>query len=229
MTKDQRGIMKAHDQYSINPELAHFDEPSVRMDSVVGGWRETVLRLYNDSQPRPDLHPDCLAWLDKKCEVGEPIDLLHKRELLSVRVLDAAVCSIMLSFASIQFLINQKLRGEPNLFVRALFLCAQRLEEFVHNIDFSKSQILNALEFYRPIRSGSNLEETDQCFQGLRSRITTRDTGSVREDGLDETDGPGVDAAETKEVKSFTLLWSGHLWDEKMCPRSSPKKKKGKK
>ena len=158
--KDQRGIMKAHDQYSINPELAHFDEPSVRMDSVAGGWRETVLRLYNDSQPRPDLHPDCLAWLDKKCEVGEPIDLLHKRELLSDRVLDAAVCSIMLSFASIQFLINQKLRGEPNLFVRALFLCAQRLEEFV---DFSKSQILNALEFY--IRSGSNLEETDQCFQ----------------------------------------------------------------
>ena len=150
--------------------------------AVLGATCALKLRfayLYDDTRSFPTLYSECEKWLSSVCEVDKPIDLLHERNLLTGRVLDAVICLIMMSIGSIQLHHSRhhsrhrscsNPREESNLFVTALELCAEKLEDFVPDIKFSPCQIRYALKLYM---SYLQLEHDCSCFQVLRSKINS--------------------------------------------------------
>ena len=177
---------------SIHAKLAYVDNfdagySDVQTDSSAGRL-DSVARLYDSNRPAPILHDQCESWLSEKFEVGEPIDLLHRRNLLAGGVLDAAMCSMMYSIAAIQSLVNpQVTKQEPNMFVSALEHWADKIDQFIDIEPLSKSEIEAALVFYMAGIGGADV----RVFEGLMCKIASQESdvvrASVRADGtLDE-------------------------------------------
>ena len=137
---------RSQPQMRIKPDGDEFlDEP----DEMVVGRFEFVNQLFDGDKQKPSLDHTTHAWL--KTLTKGPLIELEQRRVLQEKVLDAALCSIMYSIASIEIVFNSKNVANPNHFLIAFMHAVATLDLLKQGVKVSVNQLVQSWGFYHEV------------------------------------------------------------------------------
>lgn len=214
---------------TMQPELRYFDP-----QHAVGNWVAQSLKPV-DSEPhhpkpgryvfvtkfyksygkqgeRHQLSELCLRWLDSIADYKSPLGVLAERGILCDEVLQAAVCSLMWSVASIQVEEDPTTVNDPNLFLLG-FLHAAAAFDCFHGVELTLDHLREGWKFYQAVVVANNINDNE--LQQLFKEIT-RDwkisKGKLKKLCSVETlEGPEVESLSVQTVKVQITLFSSSL------------------
>ena len=178
-------------QMRIKPDGDEFlDEP----DEMVVGRFEFVNQLFDGSKQKPSLDHTTHAWLKTLPDAKGPLIELEQRHVLQEKVLDAALCSIMYSIASIEIVFNSTNVENPNHFLIAFMHAVATLELSKQGVKVNPNQLVQSWGFYRQVLVKNKVN--DEELIKLRHRLFLKEKRVV-------SDGGDEDCTEFGKVSSI--------------------------
>lgn len=141
-------------------EIIGEDEDQV--DAQMNRFRYAV-ELYNRRKSIDGLDEKTMAYIDTvtKLADGGPLIELNKRHLLTGRVLETAICSMMYSIAAIELACDTSRRkvSNVNLSITAFIYVASALDVIVHNLVIPENVFFMSWLFYKEVlvQNGVNI------------------------------------------------------------------------
>ena len=172
-------------------------------DAQVNRFQYAV-ELYDQSKPIDSLDEKTMAYIDtvRILADGGPLNELNKRHLLTGRVLETAICSMMYSIAAIELACDASRRKvtSVNLSITAFIHVVSALDLIVHDLVVPESVFFMSWLFYKEVlvTNGVNIN----AFRPLDRKLSrntkfsliarrpsyTQEYWSVCTDGDDLTD-----------------------------------------
>lgn len=123
---------------------------------------EYAVSLYDRSKPILPLEEKTIAFLDtvKVLSDGGPLNELNRRHLLSGRVLETAICSMMYSIAAIELACDDSKRTKVtnmNLSITAFIHVVSALDMVVHDVTVRESVFFMSWLFYKEVLVNNNV------------------------------------------------------------------------
>ena len=169
---------------TMQPQMG---EGSDQPDGTVGGI-EFLFQFFDLNKPNPSLDDKTHAWLETLPDTKGPLMELERRHILQGKVLDAALCSMMYSIASIEMAFNYTNVDNPNLFLRAFMHAVTTLDEKQPSfLEVNIDQLLQSLEFYHEVvvqnKGNESGEELRKLYYQLirKKRIDSGEDSSQAE------------------------------------------------
>lgn len=179
------------------------DQPDAQMNRF-----QYALELYDRSKPILPLEDKSLAYIDtvKILDDGGPLNELNRRHLLTGRVLQAAICSMMYSIAAIELAYDSRhvKVTNVNLSITAFIHVVSALDMVVHDLVVPESVFFLSWLFYKEVLAtkGVNIKGLLPLLRKLQYNskfyLLTRSPVDVQEyqpcfaDGDDFTDSAEV-------------------------------------
>lgn len=149
----------------MQPQMDVFNLKSVVVDLLGEGEDQTdaqmnrfqyALKLYDRDKPILPLTEKSMAYIDsvKELKDGGPLNELNKRRLLSGRVLQTAICSMMYSIAAIELACDDSRYtkvSNVNLSITAFMYAVSALDMVVHNLLVPESVFFMSWLFYKEV------------------------------------------------------------------------------
>ena len=155
--------------------LEFMSEARVQPDAAAVGRFEFVVQLFDRSKPKPSLDDKTHAWLETLPDTNGPLTELEQRHILHGKVLDAALCSMMYSIASIEIMLNSKNVENPNHFLIAFMYAVATLDLLKQGVEVDADQLVQGWGFYRQVvvNHNGNDEELIKLYDRLTKRVTS--------------------------------------------------------
>ena len=169
-------------------------EGSDQPDVAGVGRFEFVVQLYDKSQPKPSLDDKTHAWLETLPDTNGPLMELERRHVLHGKILNAALCSMMYSIASIEIEFNRTNVENLNHFLIAFMHAVATLDLLKQGVKVNTTQLVQSWGFYREVLVKHNMN--DKELIKLYDRLIPKEK-RVASDGSDE------DCAEFGKVSSM--------------------------
>eukprot|EP00731_Ephydatia_muelleri_P010247 Em0005g833a len=144
----------------------HDSVDEIDSPAVVVGRFEPLARHYNPRRPA-SLHVSTTAWLDSLSNHDSPLSLLRDKGLLrDDRALDAALCSMAYSVASLQLACDPASVREPNLFVTGAMEVMGAMDAAVRRVTMGRRTVELCGRFYREalLRQGVDVTLLDELL-----------------------------------------------------------------
>lgn len=166
------------------PEIAFNGSEGNADDETDGGpefgrWLY-VTKHYDFDSPVLPLHGETKKWLNS---VVEFISVLYDRGLLKGKILNTAVCSIVLSIASIQLAFQPDTVAHPNTFIRAFLETAAFFDLHCPGVAITIAHFEIGWGFYDFILQKNNVDGAK--IRALRNVILKENDVPVAEDECD--------------------------------------------
>lgn len=217
---------------TMQPELRYFDP-----QHAVGNWVAQSLKPIDAEPPHPkpgryvfvtkfyrssgkqgpkrhQLSDLCLRWLDSIADYRSPLGILAERGILCDEVLQAAVCSLMWSVASIQVEEDRTTVNDPNLFLLG-FLHAAAAFDCFHGVELTLDHLREGWKFYQAVVAANNINDNE--LQQLFKEITKDwkiSKGKLKKlDSVEMVKGAEVESlsVQTVKVQSPLIFFPGSL------------------
>lgn len=167
----------------LEPDLKWFEYQSVvfegaggkrdssdEIDSPEVGRFEPLARHYDPRGPRASLHGSTVAWLDSLSNHDSPLSHLRDRGMLrDDRALDAALCSMAYSVASLQLACDPASVRETNLFVTGAMEVMSAMDLALRRVTLGRMRVELCGRFYREVLARHGVDVT--TLDGLLSRV----------------------------------------------------------
>lgn len=196
---------------TMQPQMRVWDLKSVVMelmgegpdqpDAVVLGRFNFAVQLYDKSKSIPSLDDKTYAWFETLSDSNGPLMELEKRHILEGRILDAALCSIMYSVASIEMACNPANVGNPNLFLVAFMHAVATLDLMKHGVEFNENQFVQSWGFYRDVIIRNKVN--DEGLRQLLYKLKRKEKGNVisgEKNVISQPGGGGEEFTDSDEV-----------------------------
>ena len=132
--------------------LEFMSEARVQPDAAAVGRFEFVVQLYDHSKPKPSLDDKTHAWLETLPDAKGPLMELERRHFLhDEKIMNAVLCSMMYSIASIEMACSPANVNNPNLFLVAFMHAVATLDLVKHGVEVSTNQFAQTWGFYREV------------------------------------------------------------------------------
>ena len=147
---------------TMQPQMRVWDIKSVVLqlmgegpdqpDAAAVGRFEFVVQLYDHSKPKPSLDDKTHAWLETLPDAKGPLMELERRHFLhDEKIMNAVLCSMMYSIASIEMACSPANVNNPNLFLVAFMHAVATLDLVKHGVEVSTNQFAQTWGFYREV------------------------------------------------------------------------------
>ena len=207
---------------TMQPQLRVLDLKSVVIEMMGQGEEQTdaaqvgrflfATQLYESTKPMPPLVDKCIAWLETTSNMKDgPLVELERKNLLGGRVLEAVMCAMLYSVASIEVACDRDNVANPNLFVTAFMHVVASIDLIHHGVEFTKTQFVRGWGFYREVLL--NNEINDDGLRKLYQRATAikmpvrLQNSASQASRRAKSDGDGEDFTDSvTEVTQVSLL-----------------------
>ena len=167
----------------MQPQMAVITPQSLRVESDGRINRfQYAMELHDRSKPSLTLEDKTIAHINSWVSPDGPLCELDKRSLLlDGRVLDAAICSMMYSVATIELSCDkthERVRN-PNLSIIAFLQVAAALDTIREDLEVSEKTFFMAWMFYREVlkSNGVNVYQFFKLYRKLSKDSSFYDPG----------------------------------------------------
>ena len=197
---------------TMQPQMRVWDIKSVVLqlmgegpdqpDAAAVGRFEFVVQLYDQSKPKPSLDDKTHAWLETLPDTKGPLMELERRHFLHGRILNAVLCSMMYSIASIEMACSPANVNNPNLFLVAFMHAVATLDLIKHGVEVSTKQFVQTWGFYREVVVKNKVN--DDGLKKMVYQLIEKEKSKAK----CTSDGGGEDFTDSDEVEKVgaTLL-----------------------
>ena len=177
-----------------------------QVDASTVGRFQFALNLYDYTKPIPQLAEKSFAYLETVASLENgPLLQLEQNGVLDERVLNAVICSLMYSVASIELVCDPDKLLNPNLSVTAFVHCVASIDLVHTGVEFTENVFFASWLFYREVLTLNKVNTTG--LRQLHRRLSSSDVFSrplrVKVDTIRRTlrtnNGP-VDMTDSAEV-----------------------------
>ena len=190
---------------TMQPQMRVWDIKSVVLqlmgegpdqpDAAAVGRFEFVVQLYDHSKPKPSLDDKTHAWLETLPDANGPLMELERRHLLHGKIINAVLCSMMYSIASIEMACSPANVNNPNLFLVAFMHAVATLDLVKHGVEVSTNQFAQTLGFYREVVVKNNVN--DDGLKNVVYQLIEKEKSKAK----CISDGGGDDFTDSDEVE----------------------------
>ena len=146
-----------------------------QVDAAAPGRFAFAVALYNRKWPILQLHEKSFAYLDTVASIEDgPLLQLEQKGVLIKRVLDAALCSMMYSLASIELACNPASVSNPNHSITAFMYCVAAIDMVHPGVEFEKTVFIMSWLFYFEVLKENNVNLSG--MQSILSELIDTDT-----------------------------------------------------
>ncbi|KAL5493701.1 hypothetical protein EMCRGX_G014920 [Ephydatia muelleri] len=147
-------------------EVAQADNDDETDGVPESGRFEYVTKHFDYEAPKLTLHAETKRWLKS---IVESIAILRDRDLLKDKVLNTAVCSIMMSIASYELAFQRDKVSHPNIFIVA-FLHTASLFDFP-DVDVTINHFKHGWGYYDYVLQQNTAIVDDVSYKALLNTI----------------------------------------------------------
>ena len=184
-----------------------------QVDASEVGRFQYAVKLYDYSKPIPRLADKSYAYLETVANPDEgPLFQLEQNGVFDERVLNAVICSLMYSVASIELVCNPDKLLNPNLSVTAFIHCVASIDLVHTGVEFTENVFFLSWLFYLEVLTQNNINTSG--LKKLHHLLSSSDLFSrpyrVKLDTIRRTlrtnNGP-VDMTDFAEVRRCCLCY----------------------